>query len=166
MIAPVAHCAYTRATADTVVGERSMGDARLDYDEIVYGFFDKFLKGEKETRLDKLPKVTYFTMGTNEWQQLGHLAAAGCSRADLLPRERRPGQLALRRRSARRPRARTSTGPTRSRYDPANPVLSYGGNVCCTGNAIQAGAFDQRRLEARADVLVYTLGAVRARRPS
>ena len=46
VIAPVAHCAYTRATADTVVGERSMGDARLDYDEIVYGFFDRFLKGD------------------------------------------------------------------------------------------------------------------------
>ena len=41
-------------------------------------------------------------------------------------------------------------------YDPMNPVPSYGGNVCCTGNAIQAGAFDQRRMEARSDVLVYT----------
>ena len=30
-----------------------------------------------------------------------------------------------------------------------NPVLSYGGNVCCTGNAVQGGAFDQRRMEAR-----------------
>ena len=29
IIAPVAHCAYTRATADMVVGERSIGDARL-----------------------------------------------------------------------------------------------------------------------------------------
>ena len=28
--------------------------------------------------------------------------------------------------------------------------------MCCTGNAIQAGAFDQRKIEARADVLVYT----------
>jgi len=28
--------------------------------------------------------------------------------------------------------------------------------VCCTGTAITAGAFDQRRMEARADVLVYT----------
>jgi len=37
-----------------------------------------------------------------------------------------------------------------------NPVLSYGGNVCCTGDAIQPGAFDQRRMEAREDVLVYT----------
>src|SRR5713226_8823327 len=57
IIAPVAHCAYNRATADTIVGERSMGDARLDYNEIVYGFFDRFLKGEKSTRVDSLPKV-------------------------------------------------------------------------------------------------------------
>src|SRR5919201_2201296 len=68
IIAPVAHCAYTRATEDTIVGERSMGDARLDYNEIVYGFFDRFLKGEKNTRLDSLPRVTYFTMGINKWQ--------------------------------------------------------------------------------------------------
>jgi putative CocE/NonD family hydrolase len=41
-------------------------------------------------------------------------------------------------------------------YDPMKPVMSYGGNVCCTGNAIQAGAFDQRKMEARDDILVYT----------
>src|SRR5690348_2777425 len=58
IIAPVAHCAYTRATEDTIVGERSMGDARLDYQEIVYSFFDRFLKGEKGERLASLPKVT------------------------------------------------------------------------------------------------------------
>ena len=44
------HCAYTRATENTIVGERSMGDARLDYDELTYGFFDHFLKGEKNAR--------------------------------------------------------------------------------------------------------------------
>jgi hypothetical protein len=37
-----------------------------------------------------------------------------------------------------------------------NPVMSYGGNVCCTGNAITAGSFDQRKMEARHDILVYT----------
>jgi len=41
-------------------------------------------------------------------------------------------------------------------YDPMNPVPSYGGNVCCTGNAISGGAFDQRKMEARPDILVYT----------
>jgi putative CocE/NonD family hydrolase len=41
-------------------------------------------------------------------------------------------------------------------YDPMNPVPSYGGNVCCTGNAVTGGAFDQRKMEERADILVYT----------
>ena len=77
VIAPVLHCSYTRATADTVVGERSMGDARLDYNDIVYGFFDRFLKGEKISRLDSLPKVTYFTMGLNKWQTADTWPPAG-----------------------------------------------------------------------------------------
>ncbi len=37
-----------------------------------------------------------------------------------------------------------------------NPVPSYGGNVCCTGTAVTGGAFDQRAMETRNDILVYT----------
>ena len=158
IIAPVAHCSYTRATADTIVGERSMGDARLDYNEIVYGFFDRFLKGERGTRLDSLPKVTYYTMGRNVWQTADtwpppgaqqttfYLSSGG--RANTLN-----GDGAL---TAASPDA---DKPDAFAYDPMNPVLSYGGNVCCTGNAVQAGAFDQRRMEARDDILVYTTEA-------
>lgn len=46
--------------------------------------------------------------------------------------------------------------PDRFVYDPMSPVPSYGGNVCCTGNAVTGGAFDQRDMEARDDILVYT----------
>jgi len=155
VIAPVAHCAYTRATADTVVGERSMGDARLDYDAIVYGFFDRFLKGEAQTRLDTLPRVTYFTMGTNVWKSSDSWPPSGAAprtfylssggRANSLSGD---GVLAL--------AAPDADRPDSFNYDPMNPVLSWGGNVCCTGNAITAGAFDQRRSEARGDVLVYS----------
>jgi putative CocE/NonD family hydrolase len=42
------------------------------------------------------------------------------------------------------------------KYDPMNPVNSYGGNVCCTGNAVQGGAYDQQEMELRDDILVYT----------
>jgi hypothetical protein len=35
IIAPVTHCAYIRSTANTIVGERDMGDARLDYQDII-----------------------------------------------------------------------------------------------------------------------------------
>ncbi|HXV64697.1 MAG TPA: CocE/NonD family hydrolase [Vicinamibacteria bacterium] len=155
VIAPVAHCAYTRATKNTVVGERGMGDARLDYDEIVYGFFDRFLKGESETRLDTLPKVTYFTMGANEWQtsdtwppagaveRTFYLASGGAANSlygdgalvEAPPKDDTPDTFV---------------------YDPLNAVPSYGGNVCCTGNAVEAGSFDQRKMEARNDILVYT----------
>jgi hypothetical protein len=155
VIAPVAHCSYTRATADTVVGERSMGDARLDYNEIVYGFFDKVLKGESNTRVDSMPKVTYFTMGSNKWQTSDTWPPAGAQpttfyltsngRANSIAGD---GTLAASAPDADKPDAFT--------YDPLNPVLSYGGNVCCTGTAVQAGAFDQRRMEAREDILVYT----------
>ena len=46
--------------------------------------------------------------------------------------------------------------PGQFAYDPMNPVPSYGGNVCCTGNAVTGGAMDQRKMEARADILVYS----------
>ncbi len=41
-----------------------------------------------------------------------------------------------------------------------NPVPSYGGNVCCTGNAVTGGAFDQRKMEARSDILADTVPRV------
>jgi putative CocE/NonD family hydrolase len=156
VIAPVAHCGFTRAsTANTVVGERDMGDTRLDYEEIVWGFFDRFLKGEQQTRLDRLPKVTYFTMGANEWRSSESWPPAGSvPRTFYLASGGRANSLYG-------DGALQATSPDADRpdsfvYDPANPVLSWGGNVCCTGNAITPGAFDQRRTEARADVLVYT----------
>ncbi len=155
IIAPVAHCAYTRATEDTVVGERSMGDARLDYQEIVYGFFDRFLKGEASTRLDKMPKVTYFTMGSNRWQTSSTWPPEG---AETVPFYLSSGGNAN---SLHGDGVLTLAPPDVDRpdtfaYDPMNPVPSYGGNVCCTGNAVQAGSFDQRKMESRADILVYT----------
>jgi uncharacterized protein len=68
VIAPTLHCGYKRATENTVVGERSMGDARLNYDELTWGWFDRFLKGEQNGFLEKTPRVRYFTMGINRWQ--------------------------------------------------------------------------------------------------
>lgn len=156
VIAPVLHCAYTRATENTVVGERSMGDARLDYESLTYGWFDHFLKGENNRLLDTLPKVRYFTMGSNKWQT-----------ADTWPpADAEPMTLFL----TSNGRANTSAGdgrlvtaqPRRGQrdrftYDPMNPVPSHGGNVCCTGNAVTGGALDQsERIETREDVLVYT----------
>ena len=156
VIAPTLHCSYTRATENTVVGERSMGDARLDYAELTYGWFDYFLKGSSEGNdITKWPKVRYFTMGSNKWQTSEQWPPAGAEpvkfylssggKANSLKGD---GGL-----SAAPP---ATDAPDRFTYDPMNPVPSFGGNVCCTGNAVTGGSFDQSKMEERNDILVYS----------
>ncbi len=45
--------------------------------------------------------------------------------------------------------------PDRFVYDPADPVPTLGGNLCC-GDFLMRGALDQSGIELRDDVLVYT----------
>jgi putative CocE/NonD family hydrolase len=155
VVAPVTHCGYTRATEDTIVGERSMGDARFNYQELVYGFFDRFLKGDTGGPLSTQPRVTYYTMGLNKWQSSDTWPPTGAQPITLFlssggKANTLDGDGAL---MAAPPAADT---PDSFAYDPMKPVTSYGGNVCCTGTAIRAGSFDQRTMEARPDILVYT----------
>jgi putative CocE/NonD family hydrolase len=41
-------------------------------------------------------------------------------------------------------------------YDPHFPVPIHGGGFCCMGSEYQPGSFDQRQIEARHDILVYS----------
>ncbi len=155
VIAPVLHCSYKRATENTVVGERSVGDARLNYDELTWGWFDMLLKGEQNDFKQKNPRVRYYTMGSNKWQQSETFPPAGAemqsfylSSAGKANTRNGDGQLL-----AAPPK---ENKPDAFQYDPMNPVPSYGGNVCCTGNAVQGGSFDQSTMELRDDILVYT----------
>ncbi len=156
VIAPTLHCAYQRSTENTVVGERRMGDARLDYDALIYGWFDYWLKGEDNGILEDTPRVQYFTMGSNQWQssdtwppadatmQTYYLHSAGS--ANTLDGD---GWLS--------PNPPAAAEPADAfTYDPATPVPSYGGNVCCTGNAVRGGSFDQQEMEGHEGILVYS----------
>jgi len=161
VIAPVAHCSYKRASENTIVGERSMGDARLDYDAMTWAYFDRFLKGDENHLLDTLPHVRYFTMGSNRWQAADtwpprnakpvtyYLTSGGHANT-----RNGDGRLVL---TAPGPRAGARDTFT---YDPLKPVPSHGGNVCCTGTAVQAGSMDQQKMEERPDILVYTSDAL------
>jgi len=156
IIAPTTHCGYKRTSENTIVGERNIGDARLDYDNIESGWLDYWLKGENKEFIDNLPRVQYYTMGLNKWQHSTTWPPAGIEMISYYLES--DGN------------ANTITGdgrlleimpgkkdqPDSFTYDPADPVPSLGGNVCCTGGAIQAGSFDQRENEKREDILVYT----------
>jgi putative CocE/NonD family hydrolase len=160
IIAPVAHCSYKRAAEHTIVGERDMGDARLDYDAFTYGWFDHFLKGEDNGLLAKTPKVRYYTMGSNQWQSsdtwppesakpvMYYLASGG--HANSLD-----GDGAL----LAAPEQKDS--PDKFVYDPMNPVPTRGGGFCCMGADYKPGAVDQRGMETRDDVLVYSTGPLK-----
>lgn len=154
VIAPTLHCSYTRATENTVVGERSMGDARLDYSKMTYDWFDHFLKGENNDVL-KMPKVQYFTMGLNKWQSADQWPPKG---AEPMKFYLSSGGKAntLNGDGALTTAPPASDMPDTFTYDPMDPVPSYGGNVCCTGNAVSGGSFDQRKMEERPDILVYS----------
>ena len=155
VIAPTLHCSYKRASEDTIVGERSMGDARLDYDELTFGWFDHFLKGEDNRFLEKTPKVRYFTMGMNKWQTSDTWPPGGAQSVTFFLTSGGKAN-SLNGDGALTAAVVSQDAPDSLVYDPANPVPSYGGNVCCTGNAVTGGAFDQRKMEARADILVYS----------
>lgn len=159
VIAPTLHCRFTRATEETIVGERNVGDARLNYKELIYGWFDHFLKGEDNEFKKETPKVHYYTMGINKWQtsetfppkdvEMTPYYLQSKGRANSLYGD---GKLAL----EKDIKSVKGLDSDEFVYNPLNPVMSYGGNVCCTGNAVKGGAYDQQQMETRHDILVYS----------
>ena len=160
IIAPTGHCGYKRAAEHTIVGERDLGDARLDYDALTFAWFDRYLKDQPSPLLDKTPKVQYYTMGLNKWQASDtwppkdakpvtfYLAGAG--RANSLNGD---GALV--------PAPQPKDAADRFVYDPMNPVPTHGGGFCCMGADFKPGALDQRSEEMRDDILVYSTGPLK-----
>lgn len=155
VIAPTLHCAYTRATENTIVGERSVGDARLNYNEQITKWFDLWLKAETNDFKETTPRVQYYTMGTNQWQTANTWPPENTKMTTFYLNSNgdansRFGDGKLTTKQA------TTDNPDSFTYDPMAPVPSYGGNVCCTGNAVKGGSFNQMEMEARNDILVYS----------
>ncbi len=156
VIAPGLHCSFFRNESPLTVGEQEMGNIDFDYMGMIFGFFDKWLKGDDSNFPADTPKVQYFAQGANEWRsaevwppataQPVTLYLQSDGHANSLFGDGRltwdaPGE---------------DGGFDAYTYDPATPVPSLGGGICCIGNAVEGGSFDQRGIEARADVLVYT----------
>tara|TARA_B110000483_G_scaffold242818_1_gene329921 strand:+ start:1894 stop:3777 length:1884 start_codon:yes stop_codon:yes gene_type:complete len=156
VIAPTLHCGFKRATENTIVGQRSVGDARLNYDEQIYSWFDLMLKGEENDFKEKTPRVQYYTMGSNKWQsseiwppentEMTTFYLSSNGNANTLNGD---GKLT----SVRR---KVDNKSDSFFYDPMSPVKSNGGGVCCQGNAVEGGAFDQQEVELNENILVYS----------
>jgi putative CocE/NonD family hydrolase len=155
VIAPTLHCRYTSSTENTIVGDRSVGDARLNYSEQIYAWFDLWLKGEENDFKEKTPRVQFYTMGINKWQRSESWPPENTKLSTFYLRSNGKANSVYGDGGLFLDQSENDNSDTFV-YNPMNPVPSYGGNVCCTGNAIKGGAFDQQAMETRNDILIYS----------
>lgn len=155
IVGPTEHCHMYRLRTPHVTGDRSMGEVHFGLDDIVYSFFDHYMKGARNSFPKEQPTVRYFSMGSNEWQTSESWPPVGATRTRLYLHSGGQantllgdGLLLL--------DTPVATNKDTFVYDPMNPVPSRGGNICCLGDTVAPGSFDQRSIEARNDVLVYT----------
>ncbi len=144
-----------------VVGEADFGLAasgalvnlRGDLMSIQLQFFDRWLKGAPNG-FDQTPAVQYFVMGANSWKSSDTWPPAG-ARAErwYLHSQGEANSLAGNGVLAREQPA--SEPADTYVYDPARPVPTLGG-ATLLHPVFRAGARDQRPVETRQDVLVYT----------
>ena len=156
VIAPTLHCGFKRAKAETIVGELNVGDARLNYDEQIFMWFDYLLKGKNNLFRNKTPRVQYYTMGINKWQHSETWPPSDVVYETYFLNSKGNANTMYGDGKLSTEKPLNDNYNDSFVYDPFNPVQSYGGGVCCTGNAVQGGSFDQRKMETRADILVYT----------
>jgi len=154
IIAPGTHCGYREATEQTIVGERDLGDARIDVLELQIRWFDHWLKGI-DNRVTDRPRIQYYLMGANRWRNADTWPVRGTRFTKLYLGSKGTAN------SLHGDGTLSFDPPSRSasdtfEYDPASPIPSLGGHACCTGTDTEAGAYDQTQIEMRDDVLVYT----------
>lgn len=145
-----------------LVGEVDFGfrayDASVLLDEQQLRWFDHWLKDE-DNGVTHTPPVRIFVMGDNQWREE---PSWPLERAQPTPYYLHSGGGAN---SLNGDGALTPVKPEEEPldtyvYDPRNPVPTRGGGLCCWSSALPAGAYDQRDIEARPDVLVYTSPAL------
>jgi uncharacterized protein len=122
-------------------------------------WMDHWLKG-RESALVASPPVRIFVMGINEWREEREwpLARAKPTQFYLTAKKAANtldggGEL-----SKKPPK---NEAPDQFVFDPRDPAPTRGGAVCCTPRVFPWGPMDQRPVERRPDVLVYTSGLLK-----
>ena len=149
------HCGYWRAKADGKIGDRPIGDMRFDYTGMQLNFLNHWMKGDVEAPLPEAPVKVYLA-GANRWASFDTVPVAGEDNTQTFFLSSGGNANTLNGDGvliAGMPTADTKDTFT---YDPADPVISHGGEIAGMGPDQEDGAFDQREIEARPDVLVYT----------
>jgi len=143
---------------------RKFGDVDFGPDAMRHLFdremqwFDHHLMGI-DNGIESEPPVELFIMGINRWVRFADWPVPGTrftplylDSAGRANSARGDGKLAW---------GKPSGAPSdRYTYDPDQPVPTVGGNDCC-GMPVSSGPVDQRAIEGRSDILVYSTGLLK-----
>ena len=126
----------------------------LDLQGLMLRYYDHVLKGEDNGVVDEKP-VRIFVMGENRWrlEDSWPLVRAVSVKYYLHSRGKAntlngDGWLS--------PDSPGEEPPDVYVYNPIDPVPTRGGGLCCDPAFMASGAYDNRRIETRPDVLVYS----------
>ncbi len=152
MIGPWNHAVPFQNLVGAVDFGYQTGAVSADIDGAQLRFFDQHLKGKS---VGSSPPVRILVMGTNRWRDEKEWPIPGTEfrRYYFHSRGRANSMYGDGALSTEGP---GSEPPDHFLYNPADPVPTVGGGLCCYPGALQGGAFDQAAVEHRADVLVYS----------
>ncbi len=137
--------AHAETSPEGKVGDVTFGkSAVLDTDATILRWYDYALKGVRNEYATGAP-VRIFIMGENAWRDEREFPLA---RTQYIKYYLRQGALST--------DAPSAGEPEQYQYDPATPVPTIGGRLCCGNNQLPPGPADQRPNEGRADVLVFS----------
>jgi uncharacterized protein len=151
------HAGFGRRIGDVEFGDEAI---KFPSTEVLIDWYDYLFKGvENEFATDRSgttsKPVRIFVMGANTYQQ----------ESDWPPPEAKPTRYflhsggsanSLRGDGGLSLTPQKSETPDKFTYDPANPVPTIGGSLCCDAEHYEPGPRDQRAAENRNDVLVYS----------
>lgn len=151
LMGPWAHLLPYAVPTSQGTGEIDFGpEALIELHAIQCRWFDYFLKGVENGVLDEAP-IRLFVMGENRWRDEDEWPLARTRYTNLyLHSEGKANSLRGNGRLSFTPPGEEP--PDRYLYDPHDPVPTRGGTTL----GLAMGVFDQRKIEERADVLVYT----------
>jgi uncharacterized protein len=148
MVGPWTHGVFESTLGDLDFGIGSSGtflDYAGDLTDSHLRWFDATLKGE-EGALEGTPPVKLFVMGENRWRGHEEWPPPGSHEEEWF---------LISGGSLRREPGRAGDGPARYDYDPDDPVPTVGGSILMA-DIHRPGPRDQRGIEGRPDVLLYT----------
>ena len=138
------------------IGEVDFGPEAEKYseNEVMLDWYDFLFKGV-QNEFAKGKPVKIFVMGINQWREEDDwpLARAKTTKYYLHSQGAANTSSGIGTLSTTAPASEPADKFT---YDPAKPVPTVGGPLCCDANHLAAGPRDQRKVEERDDVLVYS----------